>query len=206
MSLIPQNRAAPEQALADALRPYGAGRQFALLGAAQLDVLTYFAGMQATHGADYAEHALIEGQPALQFIGAKLQERKIEVLLHAGLCAPADELLRLQRMMAAHEAQPLVYANGNYAGNFVITQIDETTRHAAPDGTPLLIELALSLREYVRPKPLAETVASRAAVATSKQGARGKKRTPPKTVSKKAAPRTAAQPTARNNRSAYWKS
>ncbi len=75
--------------MADALRPYGAGRQFALLGAAQLDVLTYFAGMQATHGADYAEHALIEGQPALQFIGAKLQERKIEVLLHAGLCAPS---------------------------------------------------------------------------------------------------------------------
>ena len=46
--------------------------QHALLGEITFDLITYFEGMEASFSANYAEHALIEGKPRLQWVGDNL--------------------------------------------------------------------------------------------------------------------------------------
>lgn len=58
---------------------------FALLGEIQFDLITYFDGFDSQFDADYAEHALIEGKPRLQWIGDKLDEISIQLSFHAHL-------------------------------------------------------------------------------------------------------------------------
>lgn len=61
---------------------------FALLGDVQFDLITYFDGFESQFGADFAEHALIEGKPRLQFIGDKLDENPHPARLPPALLRP----------------------------------------------------------------------------------------------------------------------
>lgn len=125
---------------------------FALLGDVQFDLITYFDGFESQFGADYAEHALIEGKPRLQFIGDKLDEIRIQLAFHLHYCDPEVELAKLKDALAAHQAMALVLGNGDYKGWFVLTDVQATSKHTDKAGTLIALEASITLREFVGDK------------------------------------------------------
>lgn len=121
---------------------------YAVLGEIEFDLITYFDGMEARFGSDYAEHALIGGKPALQFVGDKLDEIRIDLVFHATYCHPEAELVRLRGAMQSRTALALVLGNGDYKGRFVITELQATGRHTDRTGSLLAAEAQLSLKEF----------------------------------------------------------
>jgi phage protein U len=154
---------------------------YAVLGLIEFQFLNGFTSFERTSGAEFPEHALINRKPRLQFTGQKLDEIKIELLFHLDFCDPEKELARLNAALAAHSSLPLVFGNGNYAGDFVITDISARTKYSSGTGTVIAQEISATLKEYtgdpakpvapaVRPagKPLAiATLASPASVVAS---------------------------------------
>jgi phage protein U len=132
---------------------------FALLGDIQFDLITYFDGFESQFGANFAEHALIEGKPRLQWIGDNLEEIRIDLAFHVHYCDPEAELAKLKKALAAHEAMALVLGNGDYKGWFVLTEVQATSRHTDKAGTLIALDARMVLREYVgdkakpRPRP-----------------------------------------------------
>ena len=144
------------------------GYQHVLLGDIAFDLITCFEGAEESFGGEYVEHGLMGGKPRLQCVGDKLNEIKWSIVLHAGFCDPELEVLKLRDACARHEALPLVYANGDYRGQFVPVDGSVSTRQTMRDGTLIWVEASLSLKEYVRPPELVEQVASQPALARTK--------------------------------------
>ncbi|KUM03536.1 phage tail protein [Chromobacterium subtsugae] len=130
---------------------------FALLGEVQFDLITYFDGFESQFGADYAEHALIEGKPRLQWVADKLDEIRIQLSFHSQFCDPERELLKLRQALADHQAMALVLGNGDYKGWFVLTDLQATSKQTDAAGTLIALEANITLREYVgdkkKPRP-----------------------------------------------------
>ena len=125
---------------------------FALLGNIQFDLITYFDGFESKFGADFAEHAVIEGKPRLQWIGDKLDEVNIQLSFHLEFCDPEAELLKLRGAVTSHEAMALVLGNGDYKGWFVVTSVDATSRQTDQAGTLIALDAQMTLREFVGDK------------------------------------------------------
>lgn len=125
---------------------------FALLGDVQFDLITYFDGFESQFGADFAEHALIEGKPRLEFVGDKLDEIRIQLAFHLHYCDPEAELAKLKKALAAHDAMALVLGNGDYKGWFVLTDVQATSKHTDKAGTLIALEAGITLREFVGDK------------------------------------------------------
>ena len=125
---------------------------FALLGDIQFDLITYFDGMDAQFGADFAEHPLIEGKPRLQWVGDRLDEFRIDLSFHAWFCDPEAELVRLRKALQAHMAMSFVLGNGDYKGWFVLTDVQAMSRQTDQYGTLTCLEATITLREYVGDK------------------------------------------------------
>lgn len=130
--------------------------------------------MGGTFGATYAEHGLICGKPALQFVGDECDELTWSLTFHASFCTPEAEMLKLRAAVAKHEALPLVFSNGDYKGLFVPVSVRETTHQLMPDGGLLFVAAEVTMREFVRPVVVGEEKASQPAVAASTPGANGK--------------------------------
>lgn len=125
---------------------------FALLGEIQFDLITYFDGFESQFGADYAQHALIEGKPRLQFVGDRLDEIRIALAFHQHYCDPEYELGRLKRAVASHQAMAFVLGNGDYKGWFVLTEAQATARHTDNAGTLIALDATITLLEYTGDK------------------------------------------------------
>ncbi|MFB9160056.1 phage tail protein [Chromobacterium violaceum] len=121
---------------------------YAVLGDIEFDLISYFDGLEQRGGSDYAEHARIGGKPVLQFVGDRLDEVRIDLVLHAAYCQPDAELQRLHAARQAHQAQALVLGNGDHKGHFVITELTSTGRQSDRSGNLLAVEAQLSLREF----------------------------------------------------------
>ncbi|ADJ61742.1 phage tail protein [Herbaspirillum seropedicae] len=171
-------------ALAALQRHSGAHYQHALLGQISFALISYSAEVQGKFAANYAEHALIDGKPRLQWTGDKLNDVNWKLVFHADFCDPTRELNKLRAAIAAHEALPLVYANGDYKGWFVPTEADLTLHRTTADGAALWIEVKLALREYVAPRVLAEQRARQPAQAAEKPASHGTRKKPARTVRK----------------------
>ncbi len=180
-----------DQALQDLVRVQPAAQQHALLGDIAFDLITYFDGIDHRFGAQYAEHALLQGKPRLQWTGDTLDEYTWTLVFHSGFCTPELELAKLRAAIGAHEALPLVFANGDYRGRFVPISAEMKTRQTARDGTALWIEGSMTLREFVEPPVLAEQTPVQEPVAVEKADSGGKKKKPAGTVRRKATPRAA---------------
>jgi phage protein U len=122
---------------------------YAILGSIQFDLITYFDGYEVKAAADFAEHARIQGKPALQCVGDKLDEVKINLALHAGYTDPEKQFATLRQAMSTHQALSLVFGNGDYKGQFVIIAIEGTTRQTDQAGTVMAMEAEVSLKEWV---------------------------------------------------------
>ncbi|MFP1902988.1 phage tail protein [Lonsdalea quercina] len=122
---------------------------FAVLGDIEFELIAYWDGFEAQFGADYAEHARIEGKPGLQFIGEKLDEISISLVFNQMFCTPDVELARLRNLLRSHQAQALVFGNGDYRGWFVLTQVRATSEQTDKSGNVLALTAEVTLREYV---------------------------------------------------------
>lgn len=153
-----------------------------------------------TFAANYAEHGLIEGKPALQFVGDECDEITWSLTFHASFCTPEAEMLKLRAAVAKHEPLPLVFSNGDYKGLFVPVSVRETTHQLMPDGGLLWQAAELTLREFVRPVVVGEEKSRQPAAAAEKTGANGKTTPPSNAVRRDPAPRSAAFGNTRNAR------
>jgi len=125
--------------------------QFALLGDIQFELITYFDGLEGRFGSDYAEHALIEGKPRIQWIGDKLDEWTIKLKFHKLYCDPDLEIARLRDALEMHKPLPFVLATGEYRGEFVVTDISVTSEQTDLIGALVSLEACVFIKEHVPP-------------------------------------------------------
>lgn len=125
---------------------------YAVLGDVEFELITYFDGMEAQFGVDYAEHPLIGGKPRLQWVGDKLDEFNLDLTFHASYCNPETELLKLRTAMLSRQARQFVLGSGTYKGWFVITDLRATSRQTDKAGGLIALDATVTLREYVDPK------------------------------------------------------
>ena len=98
--------------------------------------------------ADYAQHALIQGKPRLEWVGDGLDELTLELTLHALLSDPEAQIRRLKTAMRAHEPLPYVLGSGDYRGVYLITEVGTTTRRTDAQGRLISATVSVSLLEY----------------------------------------------------------
>lgn len=121
---------------------------FAALGDVTFSPRLSPSSFEGRQGASYAEHALVQKAPRLQYTGRTLDTISLGMDLHFSFCTPADERDKLLKLMRKHEALPLTFGNGMTWGYFVITNLSTTLEQCAPNGTPWLISLQTELKEY----------------------------------------------------------
>lgn len=140
-------------------------QQFALLGDIAFDLITYLPGFNHTVAADFAEHALIERKPRLQWVGDKLDDVTIDLSFHAAFCQPEAEMARLRNAVRAHEALTFMFANGHIVGDYVLLQLTQTATQTMTDGTLIAVTGQLTMKEYVVDAPNYSDTPSQPAVA-----------------------------------------
>lgn len=184
------------QIINDLTRSRIAAQQHVLLGDMAFNLITYLEGLEYKVEADYAEIPILGGKPRLQCVGDKLDEYTWQIVLHAGYCLPAVELARIEDAVRAHEALPLIFANGDYKGWFVPVSIAPTYRATTQDGTPIWVEASMTLKEHVLPPVLVEQQ-KKSPKAAEKAGKQGKTTKPAQTKNRKAPKRPASSPACR---------
>lgn len=122
---------------------------FAQLGEIRFELVPALEGMEGTLPYAYAEHAVIQGKPRLQWMGAGLEELRLAFRFHRAFADPAAELARLQAAAAAHAALAFVMGDGTYRGRYVITELGTAVQQADAGGAPLALTVAVTLREWV---------------------------------------------------------
>lgn len=163
----------------------------AMLGTIGFDVLTSMEDGEESFSANFAEHALIEGKPRLQWVGDNLGEVTWNLIFHAGFCMPTVELLKLRAAVAAHMPLPLVLFSGAHLGWFVPVSVNVTTRMTRGDGTLLWIEAQLKMRESPPAAAMPDETPSQPAVAVEQTAANGSATMPSQIVYKTPAQRPA---------------
>jgi len=119
---------------------------YAMLGNIQFNVIPV-EGLDKTSGVNYVQCDTVSGKPALQFTGSKLDKINIQLKFHADFCTPSDEIKKLNDAMNKGQSMPLVFANGDYWGSFVIEDTQERLIQTAPDGTIMAAEFSIALLE-----------------------------------------------------------
>jgi len=98
--------------------------------------------------ADYAQHALIQGKPRLEWVGDGLDELTLELTLHALLADPEAQIRRLKAALRAHAPLPYVLGSGDYRGVYLLTEVGTTTRRTDAQGRLISATISVSLLEY----------------------------------------------------------
>jgi len=134
----------------------------AILGEIEFEVAGGLSGMEATQGADYAEHALIAGKPLLESTGDVLDEYRLTIELHPSLGDVAARARALRDAMTAHRPLAFVLGSGDFLGAFVITELLQTQRRTWANGAAFASTLNITLRQWAgefEVPPLAPAIA-----------------------------------------------
>ena len=98
---------------------------------------------------NYAEHAVIEGKPKVQWTGDALRERNWTIRLHSTFCDPVAVMTAIRGMADQHQAQPLSLGTGEYLGRYVVTEIHELTLVTDALGATVAQTADLKLKEWI---------------------------------------------------------
>lgn len=172
------------------------GQPIAYLGDIPLSI-TDMTQFDVTLQADFAEHPKVGQKPRLQWVGDKLDEGQLVAQLHAQFCTPEVELAKLRAAQRKHEAMQLYFTNGHIVGMFVLTAVEQRSGQLMRDGTVIVAEVSLSLREYTEDGLSTEVAASGTPVAAMRVGAGGAEVGPNGTVSEAAPARAVDLPAVR---------
>jgi len=133
---------------------------FATLGPIEFQILTSPTRFDAERTYTYAKHDVVEGRPRLQWLSQDLEQLELRVRWHVAFTNPQAQFDALVAAAEAHTAMPLVFGNGLLRGFYVIETVRERVGHAADDGSLILIECDICLREYAFDPTLEETTAA----------------------------------------------
>ena len=122
--------------------------RYAILGDLLFRVLVGWEQFDATRGASYAEHKVIEGKPKLQYTGENLETLNITMRFHMDYCEPDLAISHLRKRLSDHKAMALVLTNGFYRGRYVLTELVETLRHTDGEGNTILMDVRVALKEW----------------------------------------------------------
>ncbi len=122
---------------------------YAMLGNIKFDLLTSPISTDDKRAYTYAEHAVIEGKPRLQYTGDDLESIDITFRFHKDFCDPASQQEKIIAAANAHKALPLVMGDGTYIGYFVILEVSCGPQAAMKDGSLIYTELSVKLKEWV---------------------------------------------------------
>lgn len=100
-------------------------------------------------GYQYASHDLATGKPVLQAVGATLSSINIALQLNVMLGHDIEGVMTLiDKMRESGKPQLLVFADGVYRGNYVITDLQTSIVKTAGNGRITYAQVWLSLHEY----------------------------------------------------------
>jgi len=122
---------------------------FAVLGDIEFEVLTSPTEFRARIPYTYAQHDVVEDKPKLQWIANALEEITLRVRWHAAFTNPYDQYINLRSRADEHLGLPLVFGNGNFRGYYVIEEIEEELQHCADDGSLIIVECTIRLKEFI---------------------------------------------------------
>lgn len=121
---------------------------WAVLGDIEFELRNQPSRQDERASADYAQHALIQGKPRLEWVADALDELTLELTLHALLVDPEAQIRRLKAALRAHEPLPYVLGSGDYRGVYLLTEVDTTTRRTDAQGRLISATVSVSLLEY----------------------------------------------------------
>ena len=105
-------------------------------------------GVRRKAAARVEEHQVAGAKPRLEFIAPELDGVNFTVFWHRGFgVEPLAQIKKLRELCEAGAAQLLILGGENM-GRYLLAEIGETWKHSGPDGAPLVIEAALTLKEY----------------------------------------------------------
>lgn len=139
--------------------------QYAKLGSIEFSPTNGFNTFSKKESSNYAEHQLLNSKNKLQPTGENLKEISgtMRLIAHARGHTNEDftqivnveqRLIMLRLYRANNTAVEFVWGNGNSEGTYVITEVEETVLKQFPDGTKILVDVAIKLKEYFEPDPL----------------------------------------------------
>lgn len=114
------------------------------------DISKTLNNLQRQGGVTYAEHAVISGKPVLELTGLNAETISFDMFLCSQLgVTPVDEVKQLREMRDQGVAEPLILdGEPQGADMWVITDISEKWEHLDPDGSPIIIQVTVNLKEY----------------------------------------------------------
>lgn len=122
---------------------------FAQLGNIIFRGLTGPDSFEHTDSTTYAQHDLINAKPLLQAVGNDLEEIALEIKLRAEFINPELARLQLKKYKDEFQVLPFIKGNGQYLGDFVITEMVTTSVVALQDGSIVESNLSITLREFI---------------------------------------------------------
>jgi phage protein U len=130
---------------------------YSQLGNIIFSELKGFDRFSRSRATDFAEIPLILGKPALQRTGEKLTSITLGIQLHTDFADVENSIKEFYDLMAEGEILPLVLGNGLFLGNFVILSLNETVKKTAIDGSIIVANVDIQLKEYTTGDQLAES-------------------------------------------------
>ena len=110
-----------------------------------------FRDLQIQRKANYTEHAIHGKKGLLEFTGFSAATGSLNIRLDAALgVTPQEEFDALLEAFNEHQAVPLIL-DGEPIGDglWVIESVNETFEIVNNQGTPIVLEVSLNLKEYV---------------------------------------------------------
>ncbi len=105
-------------------------------------------------GAELPEHPIIGGRPKLQGVGQKLDELSLEFQQHTQGADLKNVFNLLYDSKEAFEVLPLTMGDGEYLGDFVITDLTFKRDATFANGTVMASTMRVSLKEWVATEAL----------------------------------------------------
>ncbi|MBI4835928.1 MAG: phage tail protein [Candidatus Abawacabacteria bacterium] len=122
---------------------------FAKLGEIIFKLMTGPESLSIDKTYNYAEHAVIEGKPKLQYTGESLEAITFSINLHSIFCNPDTEFEYLKTEAEKYEPLSFVFANGKNLGKFVIESVKKGLDKTDGEGNTISINAEISLKEWV---------------------------------------------------------
>lgn len=104
-------------------------------------------GLEISKSANYAEHAIIQNKPKLEFTGVNLNEVSFEIQLNKKLGVDPVEIQELIDEYLIDAVSSHLIIGNKVIGEFVILSAKELWRHII-DGTPAVVSVSISMKEY----------------------------------------------------------
>lgn len=114
-----------------------------------------FSSFQRDTAGRYGEHQLLDGKSRLQKTGDELATISMDIFMHTGFTDPQEAIDKLNGHRSNGSILPLVWGDGSVQGNFLLISMQETVRQLKPTGGLISANVAIVLKEWVDPDPVA---------------------------------------------------